>query len=258
MPSLVAAPAESVTYTPDHGDPIIVRRLQNTANVERFAGPVLKLLVDAYSSQFEYAPGSSPSAARPLSPGTVIDRFGTHQAAENQVKMIRTRLTRDGAYWFISESTNFLDTDFALSALANTTLSKDGVLQRSGLSPANCYIGNVLVHPNFQRMKGSNPESSRNFKFGSTILYTAIRYGGFAPFRTAATDVIEANPSSGVFFAVNGFTEEQDVAVEPLRFREGQILRQIRYSGPIQDIIETMESRLPMLKSAQPDVDQTY
>lgn len=250
MPSLVAAPAESVVYSPDGYTSFTVRRLTDYA-LDRFAPHVSGLVVSTYSNQFEHTQDNQPDLHHPLSPGSVAAKFGSREAIENQEILLRTRLADNGNYWYVSErgSPWYSLLSFSLIALANTTLSKDGARQKLGWSPANCYLGNVLIRPQDQR------SDERKMRYGAAVTHASIKFGGFDPQRLVVADVHLANPAAVAFFENAGLTPE-DKPVSTMKFRNHQKLTMARYSGIIAHVIGTMEDRWPMLAAASSRYNQ--
>lgn len=239
MPSLVGEPATSVLYAPGEGSPFYVRRLLGSGQADSIAPRITRLVVDAYTVQFEEPEGASPLLAQ----GTVAETFGTTKAIASQASKLRNRLAAGGNYWYVSNDEPIITSQFVLLALANTTLSKHGTMQKLGWAPANCYLGNVIVSPAEQR------SDTRKRRYGSAVMHTALKFGGFDMDRIVAADVLIDNPAAVAFFTNSGLTPE-DTPVEPMQFEGGQTLRQVRYSGQLKHVVNTMEDRWPMLARA--------
>lgn len=234
----IAPTAERVRYSTANST-ITVERLQPEAVARRTAGHILGLVIAAYERQFE--PGwFDERDDMPLQRSTVRQTYQSGGAVYEQHQKMLRRMQNGGAYWVVRAPIGGSAEVGDFVGLANTTPSRASQLQKFGIVPPNCYLGNVLAHP-----------AEQNMGIGSAVMHAALKFGGYSPRRQVAADVLTDNPQGVAFFEHRGLQREEGVTVDPLELWDDQQLQQARFSGELGEVVAAMEAHVPMLGSVE-------
>lgn len=230
-----------VTYK-DGDRTISVERLSESDLTESVAHGALALLHQAYAKVFEEDASYVPDGTvrRHFYPDTSDQRA---QSVQRQLQRMRAYTQNGSQYWIVRDPDIGVSDTFI--ALGKASPSRALPLRRP-----NLYVNDIVVAPPHWRQR-----------YGSVMLETLAKYGGFDPNAKAVLDAQANNHPGRAFFKQAGFTPDFRIPVDDFVFLEGdpeheQRLPMLRHeAGRIAVVIGNLEEETPWLISGVPEFE---
>ncbi len=244
MPEILP-PNEFVIY-PHPERELIGRRLQANDVTTEMAARVTKLLVAAYTPDFDDQDlGLATAHHVYIPPGTIKSHFGqSPQDLEQRAERLRSQMHNGAEYWALSEGPE----DTELLALAKTTPSRPSALHKLGLRRPNCYLADVVSLPQYAY------DMRVNKGFGSAAVHAALRYGRYASGAQVVTDIYRGTPT-GDILRRRGFNPNDQAAPPDTIFNGSDRTINVsmqRWTAPsVGTVVNKLEHRRPWLNEGR-------